>query len=96
MKIHGVEIKPGMVLISDNYDCFIAFPTRRGIAFANITTGGWGSEAPSNIKRIQDLPENDYTDSGKILWEKPKEIVVTKEEIAKKFGCSVEQLKIVS
>lgn len=96
MKIHGVDIKPGMVITADNACTYIAFPTKKGIAFANNTNGGWGSILPDSIVEIRALSEGNRIDNGTILWEKPKEIVVTKEEIAKKFGCSVEQLKIVS
>lgn len=28
------------------------------------------------------------------IWERPKEVIVTMDEIAKKFGCDVSQLKI--
>lgn len=42
MKLKGIEIKPGMVIITKNAR-YIAFPSRKSncsIAFANITTGG--------------------------------------------------------
>ena len=46
-----------------------------------------------DIVKVLDAPENRITD-GKVLWQKPKEVVLTMDEIAEKFGYSVEQIKI--
>lgn len=94
MKINGIEIKPGMVITTEDNIDYIAFPTREGIAFANNTYGGWTSRVPENIVRINDLTIGEYIDAGATLWEKPKEVVITMDEIAKKFGYPVEQIKI--
>ena len=94
MKINGIEIKPGMVITTEDNIDYIAFPTIEGIAFADISYGGWQSNIPRNIVRISDLTEGGNISNGSILWEKPKEVILTMDEIAKKFGYPVEQIKI--
>lgn len=94
MKINGIEIKPGMVITTEDNIDYIAFPTREGIAFADNSYGGWQSNIPRNIVRINDLTKGGNLSNGLILWEKPKEIVLTMDEIAKRFGYPVEQIKI--
>ena len=46
------------------------------------------------IEEIRDVTDNALLDGGTILWKKPKEIILTIDEIANKFGIPVEQLKI--
>lgn len=94
MNINGVEIKPGMVIITKDNVPYIAFPTHMGMAFTNNITGGWTLDIPCNITFIRDLARDGSLYSGKILWEKPKEVVLTMDQIAKKFGVPVEQIKI--
>lgn len=95
MKINGIEIKPGMIITCENSVDYIAFPTKEGLAFANIFVGEWTTTIPGNIITIRDLVENGCLTSGKILWKKPKEkIVLTMDEIAEKFGYDVEQIQI--
>lgn len=94
MKINGIEIKPGMIITCENSADYIAFPTKKGLAFVSIFANEWTTTIPENIITIRDLVEDGYITSGKILWKKPKEIVLTMDEIAKKFGCPVEQIKI--
>lgn len=94
MEINGIEIKPGMVITTEDDINYIAFPTAKGIAFVNNHDGGWSSTIPEDIIAINDIAENTYLDSGKLLWERPEEIVLTMDEIAKKFGCSIKQLRI--
>lgn len=48
---------------------------------------------PPSIVKVLDAPKSRITD-GKVLWERPKEVVVTLEDIAEKFNCKVEQLRI--
>lgn len=94
MVFNGIEIKPGMVITTSNGINYIAFPTAKGIAFTNNGLGGWTSSFPEDIIRIHDLAVGEFIDSGKILWEKPKKVVLTKQQIAEKFGINVEQLVI--
>lgn len=46
------------------------------------------------IEEIRDVTDNAILDGGTILWKKPKEIILTMDEIAEKFGYPVEQLRI--
>lgn len=95
MKINSIEIKPGMIITCENGTDYIVFPTKKGLAFANITVGEWTTTIPEDIIAIRDLVEGGYLTSGKILWKKPKEkIVLTMDEIAEKFGYNVEQIQI--
>lgn len=94
MKINGIDIEPGMVITTEDNTNYIAFPTREGIAFVNNACGGWQVSIPRNIVRISDLTEGGNINNGSTLWEKPKEIVITMKDIAKKFNCKVEQIRI--
>ena len=53
MKLKGMEIKPGMVVITKNA-MYVAFPSKRSdypMAFANTSTGGWALTIPETILR---------------------------------------------
>lgn len=103
MKIHGIEIKPGIVLrgiTTKNKEIkVVAFPIEgETLGFVDVTRGGWSTnyrDLISEMLEIKDLSKGGYIDSGDTLWEKPKEIILTMDEIAEKFGYSVEQIKIV-
>lgn len=97
MKLKGIEIKPGMVIVTKNAK-YVAFPAKgfyHPIAFANITEGGWTSSIPeTSIDEIRDLLIEGVIDSGKLLWTKAQEKAVTMDEIAEKFGIPVKYLRI--
>ena len=93
MKLKGIEIKPGMVIITKNAR-YIAFPSRKSncsIAFANITTGGWTGSIPEVfVEKIYDL----ITDGeSELLWSQEWNKEITMSEIAEKFGIPVEHLR---
>lgn len=104
MKIHNIEIKPGMVLIgkdADNRDTIlVAFPLQNGIGFAtavNFNCACWTTDYTTRIKKlteIRDLAPNDNIGKGNLLWDESKEVILTMDQIAKKFGYPVEQIKI--
>lgn len=101
MKINGIEIKPGMILCGSRGDMpitLVAIPHGTNcIAFVNVTEGGWCicyETTLEDIIQIRDHPNNANLVSGKLLWEKPKEVVISLKEIAKKFGIP-ENVKIV-
>lgn len=94
MEINGIKIKPGMVIITANNIAYIAFPTKEGMAFINTSRGSWYKNTPDNIVKIRDLSEGGRIDNGTILWEKPKEVVITMDQIAEKFGYPIEIIKI--
>lgn len=95
MKLKGIEIKPGMVIITKNAR-YIAFPSRRSdcpITFANITTGGWTcSISETFVEKIYDLITDGGLDS--LLWSQEWNREITMSEIAEKFGIPVEHLRI--
>lgn len=97
MKLKGIDIKPGMIIDSET-DAYVAFPTNissNPIAFSSFTSRGWTKAIEeASIVRIFAPLTNNYAYSGKLLWDRKKEIVeVSMDKIAEKFGCSIEQLK---
>lgn len=108
MEFHGIEIKAGMIIVIDepNVDNvpYIVFPRANelGVVKYGITACGiWFNLEEfiiiycDNIKRIYDKSKDKHVLFGDIIWEKgPKEVVLTMDEIAKKFGIPVEQLRI--
>lgn len=100
MEINGVEIKPGMVIETNNSEYWIVFPTKKGLAVVKHGKDIWGSlirfvsKHNEEITMIYDLPGMDSLTEGEVLWGKPKEVVITMDEIAKKFGYPVEYIKI--
>lgn len=99
MKLKGIEIKPGMVIITKNAR-YIAFPSRKSdcsIAFANITSGGWTDSIPEVfVEKIYDLITYDLITDGEseLLWSQEWNKEITMSEIAEKFGIPVEHLRI--
>lgn len=107
MEINGIEIKPGMVIeIEDDgkKTSYIVFPLlNEGLGVVSYNRTSWDDiknfvkNYHSKIVCIHDLISYNHgalTD-GEILWEKPKEVVITRQEIADKFNIQVEQLKII-
>lgn len=106
MQINGIEIKAGMIIKikEDNaIYTYVVFPLLNndlGVMAFNRTY--WTSLKDfieryySKIISIYDLApvKSGYLFCGKLLWEKPKEVELTMQEIADKFGVPVEQLKI--
>lgn len=73
MKIHGIDIKPGMVIKTGEGVTYVAFPmTAGGVAFANITYGGWRKDIPPDIEFIRDVTPYDshYIGSEAMLWKR--------------------------
>lgn len=101
MRINGIEIKPGMVLYGSRkstYITLVAIPYGAdSVAFANLTEGGWSlyyETSIDNLEEIRDHPKNGDLIGGEILWKKPKKVVISLKEIAKKFRIP-ENVKIV-
>lgn len=78
MKIHGIELKPGMILTDDKGKRAVVIPHKSsGIAFvaydqccswsANINMVLYG-----NIKEIRDIPKGSSLTDGEILWKETK------------------------
>lgn len=78
MVIHGIELKPGMILSDDKDKRFVVIPHKSsGIAFvaydqcccwsANLNTVLNGE-----LKEIRDIPKGSALTDGEILWRKTK------------------------
>lgn len=79
MIIHGIEIKPGMILYGTRKNAkitLVAVPCDiNSIEFCNITEGGlspYYSTFLDNIEQIKDLPKDDSTVGREILRENQK------------------------
>lgn len=105
MEINGIEIKPGMGIYVDNkYDnnkLYIVIPTKLGLAVINygqsyhwLHLDSFLSQYKNRIVAICDLATQNSI-IGDFLWVAPEEIILTMDDIAKKFGYNVEQIKIV-
>lgn len=71
MTIHGINIKPGMVIKTGKDVTYVAFPmTADGVALANITDGEWRDNAPYDIEFIRDVAPYDCHNicPRAILW----------------------------
>lgn len=104
MEINGIEIKPGMGICVDNkYDnnnFYIVIPTKVGLAVINhgqscywLHLDSFLSQYKNRIVAICDLATQNSI-RGNFLWVAPEEIVLTIDDIAKKFGYPVERIKI--
>ena len=97
MKLKGIEIEPGMVIVTKSTK-YVAFPSKwpnYPIAFANTTAGGWTSTIPETfVEEIHDLLTEGVLDSGELLWTKEWSREITMDEIAEKFGIPVKCLRI--
>lgn len=63
-----------------------------GAPFTWYTLDDFLERYSSSIVAICDIPDNFI--EGDILWEKPQEIVITMQDIAEKFNCPVESIRI--
>lgn len=95
MKLKGIEIKPGMVIITANSGKYVVAPVEIiGVRFAffNID-GGWTTKIVEEfIVEIKSPPRSMVVDSGITLWKTSYELSM--KEIAERFGIPVEYLRI--
>lgn len=102
VKINGIEIKPGMVITTNNIAHWVVFPFEEGLGVVCYGDKIWGSignfilNYKKDITFIRDKVSsiNNSLTSGKVLWEKSKKVVITKQEVADKFGISLKNLRI--
>lgn len=102
MKIHDIEIKPGMGIYVDERiaeNLYVVIPTKRGLGvvaygapFTWDILDNFLKMYSGRVVAICDIPNSVI--EGDILWEKPQEVVLTMQDIANEFGISVEQLRI--
>nr|DAR02419.1 MAG TPA: hypothetical protein [Crassvirales sp.] len=100
VKIHDIEIKPGMVITTTNNSFWIAFPTEKGLAVINYGAYTWDlidnfiNHYKEKIISIRDLSKGKSLSEGNILWKKSEEVVLTMQEIADKFNIPLKNLRI--
>lgn len=100
MEINGIEIKPGMVIETQSKGIWVVFPTERGLSVIKYQENSWyfleifAKYFKNDIGAIYGLSNGDSLTGGIKLWQKPKEIVLTMDQIAEKFGVPIEKLKI--
>lgn len=100
VKIHDIKIKPGMVITTTNNYFWVVFPTEKGLAVISYETNSWYlidnfiNHYKEKIISIRDLSKGTRLSEGNILWKKPKEVVLTMQEIADKFDIPLKNLRI--
>ena len=78
MEIHGIELKPGMVLIDDTGKKAVVIPHKNsGIAFVSYNYSNSWSVDLNNIlygklKEIRDIPRGACLTDGELLWRETK------------------------
>lgn len=106
MELNGIKIEPGMVIEvirSKEKEIFVAFPIKgEELAFINYskennwkTAQTFKEDIEPFIIKIKGLSEGKLINDGKILWEKKEEIIITVDEILKKFNIPSEKKKLV-
>lgn len=78
MNIHGIELKPGMVLIDDKGNRAVVIPHKNsGIAFvsynhSNSWSVGLNNVLCGKVKEIRDIPRGACLTDGELLWKETK------------------------
>ena len=78
MEIHGIELKPGMILSDDKDNRAVVIPHKSsGIAFvAYDQCCSWSADLNmvlyGKLKEIRDVPKGDSLIDGELLWKETK------------------------
>jgi hypothetical protein len=78
MKIHGIELKPGMILSDDKDNRAVVIPHKeQGIAFMSYNHSRLWSFHLDNVldgklKEIRDIPRGHSLADGELLWKETK------------------------
>lgn len=78
MEIHGIELKPGMILSDDRDNRAVVIPHKSsGIAFVSYDQCcSWSANLDmvlyGNIKEIRDIPRGSSLTDGELLWKETK------------------------
>ena len=78
MKLHGIELKPGMVLSDDRNDRFVVIPHKnKEIAFvAYDRCCSWSTDLNlllyGKLIEIRDIPRGSSLTDGELLWKDTK------------------------
>lgn len=70
MELHGIKLKPGMVLTNSEGRISIVIPFRNDVAFVSYSNeNSWSTSPYGRTVKIQSHPVEGLIDSGKVLWE---------------------------
>lgn len=78
MKLHGIELKPGMILVDDKSNKAIVIPHKNsGIAFVSYNHSNSWSVVLDNVligklKEIRNIPRGSSLTDGELLWKETK------------------------
>lgn len=78
MKIHGIELKPGMILTDEEGKSVIVIPHKnKGIAFVSYDQSCSGSAnldmvLEGELREIRDIPRGACLTDGELLWKETK------------------------
>ena len=78
MKLHGIEIKPGMVLTDDKGSSVVVIPHKSsGIAFVSYDhCHSWSANLDmvlyGKLIEIRDIPRGSSLTDGELLWKETK------------------------
>ena len=78
MEIHGIELKPGMILIDDIGNRAVVIPHKNsGIAFVSYNhSNSWSADLNNilygKLKEIRDIPRGSSLTDGELLWKETK------------------------
>ena len=78
MKIHGIELKPGMILSDDKNNRAVVIPHKSsGIAFvAYDQCCSWSADLNmvlyGKLKEIRNIPKGSSLTDGELLWKETK------------------------
>lgn len=106
MELFGIELKPGMIIeiIKDNdrtqFDFYIIFPTNNGLAVISYYNSKWLyigrfiNIFERDIVKIYESAGKDEIYTGRILWKRKETMVLSKQEIAKKFNIDLDNYNL--
>lgn len=78
MEIHGIELKPGMILSDDKGNRAVVIPHKSsGIAFVSYDQCcSWSADLNmvlyGKLKEIRDIPRGSSLTDGELLWKETK------------------------
>lgn len=78
MEIHGIELKPGMILSDDRDNRAVVIPHKSsGIAFVSYNhSNSWSANLNTilygKLKEIRDIPRGACLTDGELLWRETK------------------------
>ena len=78
MKIHGIELKPGMILVDDKSNKAVVIPHKNnGVAFVSYNHSNSWSVVLDNVligklKEIRNIPRGSSLTDGELLWRETK------------------------